>query len=198
MEKKDNGISVYGPNKALRRRLIHHVVYHERPLFEAWQTLAPSLSREPIGHPQTTWQWARPEGINPRQTNRWVLRDQARLAFGHPPVAAGSQDLEQGYPTPYTTPAYRQVTREHHQVDTAMFQRVQGVIASLQALEPLLRQVPAGVQAQMVEPASDLHADLMACCLPPSSLPIYTLMLMTMMLDKRKRHSVTLFWNGSS
>ena len=35
-----------------------------------------------------------------------------------------------------------------------------GVIASLQALEPLLRQVPAGVQAQMAEPASDLHADL--------------------------------------
>ena len=156
----DKGISVYGPNKALRRRLIHHVVYHERPLLEAWQAVAPSLSREPFGHPQTTWQWARPEGINPRQANRWVLRDQARLAFGHPPVAAGSQDLGQGYPTPFETPAHRQVTREHHRVDTAMFQRVQGMIASLQALEPLLRQVPAEVRAQMIEPASDLHADL--------------------------------------
>ena len=41
-----------------------------------------------------------------------------------------------------------------------MFQRVQGMIASLQALDPLLYQVPAEVRARMLEPASDLHADL--------------------------------------
>ena len=148
----DKGISVYGPNKALRRRLIHHVVYHEKPLFDAWQAVAPSLPREPIGHPQTTWQWARPDGINPRQANRWVPRDQARLAFGHPPAAAGSQDLGQGYPTPFETPAHRQMAREHH--------RVQGMIASLQALDPLLHRVPAEVRSRMLEPASDLHAEL--------------------------------------
>ena len=62
----DKGISVYGPNKALRRRLIHHIAYHEKPLLDAWQAVAPSLSRKPIGHPHTTWQWARPDGINPR------------------------------------------------------------------------------------------------------------------------------------
>ena len=38
----DKGISVYGPNKALRRRLFHHVVYHEKPLCDAWQALAPA------------------------------------------------------------------------------------------------------------------------------------------------------------
>ena len=65
----DKEISVYGPNKALRRRLIHHVAYHEKPLFDAWNALAPSLSREPIGNPHTTWHWARPDGINPRQAN---------------------------------------------------------------------------------------------------------------------------------
>ena len=61
----DKGISVYGPNKALRRRLIHHVMHHEKPLFDTWQALAPSLTREPIGHPHTTWHSARPAGINP-------------------------------------------------------------------------------------------------------------------------------------
>ena len=144
----DKGISVYGPNKALRRRLIHHAVYHEKPLFDAWNALAPSLSREPLGNPHTTWYWARPDGINPRQANRWVLRDQARLAFGHPPAAAGSQDPGQGYPTPFEAPAHRQMAREHHRVDTAMFQRVQGMIASLQALDPLLPHVPAEIQSR--------------------------------------------------
>ena len=81
----DKGLTVYGPNKALRRRLIHHVVYHEKPLFNAWNAQVPSLIREPIGYPHTTWHWARPDGINPRQANKWVLRDQARLAFGHIP-----------------------------------------------------------------------------------------------------------------
>ena len=53
------------------------------------------------------------------------------------------------------------MAREHHRVDTAMFQRVQqGMIASLQALDPLLHHVPAEVQSRMIEPASDLHADL--------------------------------------
>ena len=31
---------------------------------------------------------------------------------------------------------------------------------TLQALDPLLQQVPAEVRARMVEPAGDLHADL--------------------------------------
>ena len=147
-------------DKGISAQNNHHVVYHEKSLFDAWQAAAPSLPREPIGHPQTTWQWARPDGINPRQANRWVLGDQARLAFGHPPAAAGSQDLGQGYPTPFETPAHRQMAREHHRADTAMFQRVQGMIASLQALDPLLHHVPAEVQSRMIEPASDLHADL--------------------------------------
>ena len=41
-----------------------------------------------------------------------------------------------------------------------MFQWVQGMIASRQALDPPLHQVPAEVRSRMVEPASDLHADL--------------------------------------
>lgn len=35
----DRGINVYGPNKGLRRRLIHHVIYHEKRLFDAWETV---------------------------------------------------------------------------------------------------------------------------------------------------------------
>ena len=52
------------------------------------------------------------------------------------------------------------MAREHHRVDTAMFQRVQGMIASLQALDPLLPHVPAEVQRLTLESASNLHAEL--------------------------------------
>ena len=37
---------------------------------------------------------------------------------------------------------------------------MQGMIASLQALDPLLPHVPAEIQSQMIEPASNLHAEL--------------------------------------
>ena len=41
-----------------------------------------------------------------------------------------------------------------------MFHRVQAVIASLQALEPLVPQIPAEVRHRMLEPLNNLHADL--------------------------------------
>ena len=34
------------------------------------------------------------------------------------------------------------------------------MIASLQALDPLLPHVPAEIQSRMIEPASNLHAEL--------------------------------------
>ena len=43
----DKGISIYGPNKGYRRRLIHHVLYHERPLLEEFDSKVPSLPRDP-------------------------------------------------------------------------------------------------------------------------------------------------------
>ena len=68
----DKGISVYGPNKGLRRRLIYHVLYHERPLLATFDSKLNSLTREPLGCPHTTWFWARPHGVSPRQTGCWV------------------------------------------------------------------------------------------------------------------------------
>ena len=63
------------------------------------------------------------------------LLGQSRLPFDVPPAAAGSQGPEHAHAAP---PAHRQMAREHHRVDTAMFHRVQAMIASLQALEPLV------------------------------------------------------------
>ena len=108
----DRGISVYGPNKGLRRRLIYHAIYYEKLLFDAWEAAAPSLTRNPLGSPHTTWYWARPQGINPRQAGRWVIRDHSRQAFDFPPAAAGSQHPGHASPVPPAAPAYRQMARE--------------------------------------------------------------------------------------
>ena len=51
----NKGISVYGSNKGYRRRLIHHVLYHERLLLGIFEARVTSLSRERVGHPPVTW-----------------------------------------------------------------------------------------------------------------------------------------------
>ena len=68
----NKGISVYGSNKGYRRRFIHHVLYHERLLLDVFEARVTSLSREPLGHPPTTWSWARPHGVSPRQPRSGV------------------------------------------------------------------------------------------------------------------------------
>lgn len=45
-------------------------------------------------------------------------------------------------------------------MDTALFQRVQVMVASLQDVQHLLPQLPAGIQRRMVEPLASLHAEL--------------------------------------
>lgn len=57
-------------------------------------------------------------------------------------------------------PSHRLTAGEHHRVDTALFQRVQAIIASLQDAQHLLPQVPADIQGRMVEPLTSLHAEL--------------------------------------
>ena len=72
------------------------------------------------------------------------------------------------------------MAREHHRVDTAMFQRVQGVIVSLQALDPLLPHVPVEIQSRMIEPASNLHAELNGLLFTAFLFATYTQARMTM------------------
>ena len=54
----------------------------------------------------------------------------------------------------------RFTAREHYRVDTALFNRVQAMIASLRNVERLLPLMPGPVQRRMVLPLTTLHADL--------------------------------------
>ena len=66
----DRGVGVYGPNKGRRRRMVHHILYHEQPLLTLMNSNVAALSRSPIGWPPVTWSWMRPAGVAPRQMAR--------------------------------------------------------------------------------------------------------------------------------
>ena len=141
----DRGISVYGSNKGYRWRLVRHILYRERQLVKLFETRVTALSRTPIGHPPVTWSWARPQGVSPRQVGCWAQRD------GDPAQDCG--DLGE-------TAGQRFTAREHYRVDTALFSRVQAMIASLRDVEHLLPLTPGPVQRRMVLPLAMAHADL--------------------------------------
>ena len=54
----------------------------------------------------------------------------------------------------------RFTAREHYRVDTALYNRVQAMLASLQDVERLLPLMPIPVQQRMVLPLTTVHADL--------------------------------------
>ena len=139
----DRGISVYGSNKGYRWR--HHILYHEQPLLALFETHVDAFSRSPIGYPPVTWSWMRPPGVAPRQMAR--RRDE------HAPLHDPPQDGEESAGQRFTA-------REHYRVDTALFNRVQAMLTSLQDVERLLPMMPPPVQQRMVLPLTTVHADL--------------------------------------
>ena len=54
----------------------------------------------------------------------------------------------------------RFTAREHYRVDTALYNRVQAMLMSLQDVERLLPMMPRPVQQRMVLPLTTVHADL--------------------------------------
>ena len=136
----DRGVSVYGSNKGYRWRMVHHILYHEQPLLSLMANNAAALSRSPIGWPPVTWLWMRPPGVAPRQMAR-------RRAEPDPHISAAET-------------GQRFTAREHHRVDTALYNRVQAMLVSLQDVERLLPSMPTPVQHSMHLPLTRVHADL--------------------------------------
>ena len=141
----DRGISVYGSNKGYRWRLVHHILYHEQPLLALMETNVSAFSRSPIGYPPVTWSRMRPPGIAPQQMAR---RRDEQAPYQDPPQAG-----EGGAGQRFTA-------REHYRVDTALYNRVQAMLMSLQDVERLLPMMPMPVQQRMVLPLATVHADL--------------------------------------
>ena len=136
----DRGVSVYGPNKGCRWRMVHHILYHEQPLLTLVNSNVAALSRSPIGWPPVTWSWTRPAGVAPRQ----MARRQVELD-PHANVEETGQ---------------RFTAREHHRIDTALYSRVQAMLVSLRDVERLLPMMPVPVQQSMHIPLTRVHADL--------------------------------------
>ena len=87
----------------------------------------------------------RPPGVAPRQM--------ARKSEEHAPFHDPAQDGEENAGQRFTA-------REHYRVDTALYNRVQAMLTSLQDVERLLPMMPLPVQQRMVLPLTTVHADL--------------------------------------
>ena len=136
----DRGVSVYGSNKGYRWRMVHHILYHEEPLLALTNSNVAHLPRSPIGWPPFTWSWMRRPGIAPRQMAR-------RRA--EPDLHENADEAGQRF-----------TAREHHRVDTALYNRVQATLVSLQDVEHLLPMMPVPAQQRMHLPLTMVHADL--------------------------------------
>ena len=132
----DRGVSVYGSNKGYRWRMVHHILYHEEPLLALTNSNVAHLPRSPIGWPPFTWSWMRRPGIAPRQMAR-------RRA--EPDLHENADEAGQRF-----------TAREHHRVDTALYNRVQATLVSLQDVEHLLPMMPVPAQQRMHLPLTCL------------------------------------------
>ena len=65
----------------------------------------------------------------------------------------------------------RFTAREHYRVDTALYNRVQAMLTSLQDVERLLPMMPMPVQQRMVLPLADLNGLLFSAYLLASVHP---------------------------
>ena len=61
---------------------------------------------------------------------------------------------------PQQAPPQRQVERTHHQIETALHARVQGLHALVHDIEQTVDEMPHDVQGALLTPLTDLHSQL--------------------------------------
>lgn len=144
----ERGVTAYGSCRGHLHRLILHVAYHERPLLNYVDA---RVAGRPFDHTSDTlnsFLQTRPFTALPRHTGSWTMRDQERQLRVHP----GAQGSEP-HPDPDSAMhpiSRRRLTREHHQVDTALFERVRAMMNSLEDIEQVLILAPPEVQDNLI------------------------------------------------
>ena len=98
----------------------------------------------------------RPFEVLPRNPGDWTVRDQERRLRVHPGAHGGElfPDYD-AYPI-----RRRRLAREHHQVDTALHERAQAMMNSLDDIEQALNLLPPDIQTNLIAPLTTLHAEL--------------------------------------
>ena len=144
------GATLYGSNRAYLRRMITHVEYHEEPLLAHLASIVPARVASQETDPLNAFLQRRPfQGSLPRRAGFWTSTNRNQ----RPPIRVEAQTTAQEHPQ-------RDIGRTHHQVETALYARVQALHALIEDIEQTVDQLPHDVQGALLVPLADLHSQL--------------------------------------
>ena len=152
------GATIYGANRSYLRRMMLRIKYHEEPLLVYLAELAPSRPVVRENDPLNAFLQTRPfPAALPRRPGFWTVTDRSR----RPPIRIDAQSTERELPQRYTG-------RAHHQIETALYDRVQALQTVVEDIEQTVEQLPPDVQGALITPLATLRAQL--CAQPLSTI----------------------------
>ena len=144
------GATIYGTKRTRLRRMILHIQHHESHLLTV---LAEAVSARPIAEnvdPFDIFLQTRPFSASlPRRVGFWSTTDRQQQHV----LRVDTQPAAQ-------PPPQRHTERAHHQIESALHARVQGLHALVQEIEQTVDYMPHDVQGVLLTPLADLHTQL--------------------------------------
>ena len=136
------GASIYGARRTLVL-VILHIQHHEGHLLTVLSDAVPAREFVTPMDPLEAFLQTRPfQGSLPRRVGFWTFKDRQQ-----------QQVLRVDPQLTTQTPPQRQVERTHHQIETALHARVQGLQALVQDIEQTVDEMPHDVQGALLTPS---------------------------------------------
>ena len=144
------GATTYGTRRTLLRRMILHIQHHENHLLTVLADAVPAREITANTDPLDAFLQTRPfPGSLPRRVGFWTFNDRQQQQV----LRVNTQPIAQA-------PPQRHVERTHHQIESALHARVQGLHALVQDIEQTVDYMPPDVQGALLTPLTDLHSQL--------------------------------------
>ena len=144
------GATTYGTKRTRLRRMILHIQHHESHLLTVLAQAVNARTLAENADPLDIFLQTRPlSGSLPRRVGFWSHDDRQRQQA----LRVDIQPTEQSAPQRHTE-------RTHHQIESALHARVQGLHALVQEIEQTVDYMPQDVQGALLTPLADLHSQL--------------------------------------
>ena len=150
LQSTPGGPTIYGTKRTRLRRMILHIQHRESHLLAV---LAEAVSARPTAEnvdPCDIFLQTRPFSASlPRRVGFWSTTDRQQQHV----LRVDTQPAAQ-------PPPQRHTDRAHHQIESALHARVQGLHALVQEIEQTVDSLPHDVQGALLTPLTDLHTQL--------------------------------------
>ena len=126
------------------------IQYREDPLLEYLAEIVPSRPVRRDTDALNAFLQKRPfPAAQPRRPGFWTTTDRAQ----RPLIRIDAQSTEQELPQ-------RNIGRTHHQIETALYDRVQALHTVVEDIEQTVEQLPPDVRGALITPLATLHSQL--------------------------------------